>query len=146
MAFQDFRIIKLAFDVAANFKGDKSGVSEHEIENELAYNYSKKAKILKVLLGATVGGKKSPYALNVQSVGVFKFEVAPAESLIEALARVNCPAIMYPYVRETIADVTRRAGFRPLHLQPVNFTKLYRESIVDKTKTKPSKKIKKSSK
>ena len=36
-------------------------------------------------------------------------------------ARIGCPNIVFPYLRETVSDVVIRAGFPPLLLNPVNF-------------------------
>jgi preprotein translocase subunit SecB len=33
--------------------------------------------------------------------------------------------VLFPYVRETIADAVARAGFPPVHLAPINFEALY---------------------
>jgi preprotein translocase subunit SecB len=38
---------------------------------------------------------------------------------------VHCPIVLFPYVRETIADAVSRAGFPPVHLAPINFEALY---------------------
>ncbi|NSW86690.1 MAG: protein-export chaperone SecB [Syntrophobacteraceae bacterium] len=45
------------------------------------------------------------------------------KELRKQYAAVNCPAIIFPYLRETLADLTRRAAFPPLHLPITNFTK-----------------------
>jgi len=37
------------------------------------------------------------------------------------LKNVNCRAIIFPYLREYISDLTKRAGFTPLFLPPFNF-------------------------
>jgi preprotein translocase subunit SecB len=42
------------------------------------------------------------------------------------LARINCAAMIFPFLREAIADVTRRAGMSPLLLPPVNFLELFK--------------------
>ncbi|MDP3298216.1 MAG: protein-export chaperone SecB [Thermodesulfovibrionia bacterium] len=42
---------------------------------------------------------------------------------------------MFPYVRETIADLTRRAGFPPLHLNPINFIQLAEKQEAKQTQS-----------
>jgi len=37
--------------------------------------------------------------------------------------------VLFPYVRETIADATLRAGYPPVHLQPINFEALYAQQV-----------------
>jgi preprotein translocase subunit SecB len=68
-----------------------------------------------------------PFAFLLDIAGLFELEegVEPAE--IDKIANINCAAIIFPYVREMLADITRRSGFPPLHIQPVNFIKLFKE-------------------
>ncbi|EGY27601.1 hypothetical protein DA2_0124 [Desulfovibrio sp. A2] len=40
------------------------------------------------------------------------------------LTQVNIPAIIYPYIREHVSDLSRRSGGDPIHLPPVNFVML----------------------
>ncbi|MEN8664056.1 MAG: protein-export chaperone SecB, partial [Polycyclovorans sp.] len=35
------------------------------------------------------------------------------------------PSLIFPFARETIADLVQRAGFPQLLLQPINFDALY---------------------
>ena len=38
---------------------------------------------------------------------------------------VNCPALLFPFLRRIVADMTREGGFPPLLLDPVDFGSLY---------------------
>lgn len=38
-----------------------------------------------------------------------------------------CPSLIFPFARETIADLVQRAGFPQLLLQPINFEALFLE-------------------
>jgi preprotein translocase subunit SecB len=42
---------------------------------------------------------------------------------------IHCPTVLFPYVRETIADATQRAGYPPVHLHPINFEALYAQQL-----------------
>ncbi|MBW1706391.1 MAG: protein-export chaperone SecB, partial [Deltaproteobacteria bacterium] len=46
---------------------------------------------------------------------------------VEPIAKINCPAILFPFLRECVADITRRAGFNPLILPPINFVELAKQ-------------------
>ena len=50
--------------------------------------------------------------------------MVPADRLQPVMA-IHCPTVLFPYVRETIADATQRAGYPPVHLHPINFEALY---------------------
>ena len=42
---------------------------------------------------------------------------------------IHCPNILFPYIREAIADAVSRAGFPPVHLDPINFEVLYQQQL-----------------
>jgi preprotein translocase subunit SecB len=42
---------------------------------------------------------------------------------------VNCPNILFPYVRETVSDAIVRAGFPQFLLAPVSFEVLYQQRM-----------------
>jgi preprotein translocase subunit SecB len=46
---------------------------------------------------------------------------------VEAVYAVTCPTILLPYLRETVSDLSVRAGFPPVFLAPMNFDALYRQ-------------------
>jgi len=60
--------------------------------------------------------------------GFFLLNRRATKKEVEPLSKVNCSAILFPYVRETIAEITRRAGYHPLHLGSFNFVEMAEES------------------
>jgi len=42
---------------------------------------------------------------------------------------VHCPAVLFPYARETVASATMHAGFPPVQLAPINFEALYQQQL-----------------
>jgi preprotein translocase subunit SecB len=47
------------------------------------------------------------------------------ETVLEQFLLVNCPALVFPFLRRMAADVTREGGFPPLLLDPIDFAALY---------------------
>jgi preprotein translocase subunit SecB len=43
-----------------------------------------------------------------------------------------CPATLYPFAREAIADLVQRGGFPQLLLQPINFDALYSQAVQER--------------
>ncbi|MEW6133982.1 MAG: protein-export chaperone SecB [Pseudomonadota bacterium] len=74
---------------------------------------------IKVTVSAKLG-EKTVYHVECEQAGIFRIAGFPQEQLPMALG-IGCPNIVFPYARETIADVIVRAGFPPLHLAPINF-------------------------
>ncbi|MGL4237539.1 protein-export chaperone SecB [Tabrizicola sp.] len=42
---------------------------------------------------------------------------------------IECPRLVFPYVRRIISDVTRDGGFPPLNVDQVDFMALYRQEL-----------------
>lgn len=64
------------------------------------------------------------YELELAYAGLIRVENAPPE-VLEAVLNVNCPALLFPFMRRIAADLTREGGFPPLMLDPVDFGSLY---------------------
>ncbi|HET6322999.1 MAG TPA: protein-export chaperone SecB [Hyphomicrobium sp.] len=64
------------------------------------------------------------YQLQLVYAGLFKIENLPEQAL-EPFLLVNCPSILFPFVRRIAADLTREGGFPPLLLDPFDFASLY---------------------
>ena len=64
------------------------------------------------------------YDLEMIYAGLFEIKNAPAEAL-EPLLNINSAALLFPFLRRIVADLTREGGFPPLLLDPVDFASLY---------------------
>lgn len=82
-------------------------------------------KDLWVKLAVEIGQAELPFALSNTIAGHFVLEEVPEADALKALIHVNCAAILFPFVREAIAESTRKGGFNPLLLPPMNFVNLY---------------------
>lgn len=67
------------------------------------------------------------FLAEVEQAGLFAIANFPEEDLSHLLHRY-CPTLLFPYVRETIAGLSMKAGFPPLELQPINFDVLHQQS------------------
>lgn len=63
------------------------------------------------------------YELEMVFAGLFEIKGAPREAM-EPMLHVNCPSLLFPYVRRLVSDLTREGGFPPLLLDPVDFASL----------------------
>ena len=52
----------------------------------------------------------------------------PAEQL-HPLLMIECPRLIFPYVRRIVSDVTRDGGYPPMNLDQVDFLALYRAEL-----------------
>jgi preprotein translocase subunit SecB len=64
------------------------------------------------------------YDLELSYAGLFQIEPMPDQALQHFLL-INCPALLFPFLRRLVADLTREGGFPPLLLDPIDFAGLY---------------------
>ncbi len=126
MTFDGIRVLNINFSTDQDF-GEK-GFFDINAQISLKHKYIEEQKKLLINLQVALPKGEAPFSFHVESVGTFTFQENPEKTTIERIARINCPAIMFPYSRELIADLTRRAGFPPLHIPPINFIALSAQS------------------
>lgn len=139
MKFVDFNLLSVNFNLNEKFNPE---AKEDSFVPEVAINnfIVKEKKEMAILLGVRKLEGNLPYYFEVRAGGLFKFDKLPTKKILEQFARISCPAIIFPYIRETVADLTRRAGFPPLHLDPINFIEIAKGTEEKKKKKKRVKK------
>ncbi len=68
------------------------------------------------------------FLLELDYGGIFHVEGVPDEQLHPFLL-IECPRLLFPFVRRIISDVTRDGGFPPLNIDTVDFVALYRQEM-----------------
>ncbi|WP_028008396.1 protein-export chaperone SecB [Solimonas flava] len=87
---------------------------------------------LQVVLAVTVTaklGEEVAFLVEAQQAGIFTVRGFTQPEEKAAVAAAYCPNLLFPFARETIADLVQRAGFPQLLLQPINFDALYLEHL-----------------
>jgi preprotein translocase subunit SecB len=82
-------------------------------------------------------GDKTLFLVEASQAGIFTIRGVPADQMQSVLA-VHCPTVIFPYIRETLADAVTRAGFPPVHLAPINFEVLYAQQLAQLAKQAPA--------
>ncbi len=67
------------------------------------------------------------FEVEVEQAGVFLLRNIPEEHLTPVLA-VECPTILFPYIRQVISQLTMDGGFLPFIMEPVNFRAVFENS------------------
>lgn len=68
------------------------------------------------------------FILEIDYCGIFQVENVPDEQLHPFLL-IECPRILFPFLRRVVHDVTRDGGFPALNLENIDFVQLYRNEI-----------------
>jgi preprotein translocase subunit SecB len=72
------------------------------------------------------------FLMELDYGGIFHVEGVPEDQLHPYLL-IECPRMLFPYVRRIISDVTRDGGFPPLNIDTVDFMALYRGEMARRT-------------
>lgn len=125
-ALTDFRIVSSNFRLKTDKEYDLSKEFDIEISLSVGYEIYDEVNNLKLTMKVEIIGDEMPISLIIESWSTFLFKdkIENGQAL-EQLAKVNCAAIVFPYLREVVADTVRRSGLPPLHLPPMNFVEMY---------------------
>ena len=85
--------------------------------------------LLKLRVNA-VQEEKTLFLLEVAYGGLFMLDKIPDEALQPVLL-IECPRLMFPYVRRIISDLVSDGGLPPLMIEPIDFAQLYRSKMQD---------------
>ncbi|QPM91480.1 protein-export chaperone SecB [Pseudooceanicola algae] len=77
------------------------------------------------------------FLLELEYVGLFNIEGVPDEQMHPFLL-IECPRMLFPFVRRIVSDVTRDGGFPPLNLDTIDFVALYRAELQRRAAAQPA--------
>ncbi|GHT95053.1 protein-export protein SecB [Alphaproteobacteria bacterium] len=119
------------------------GVNEQpQIDVQLKVNVEKGVEIaghkdlyrVSLIVNINAQLNKPMFILDLNYAGEFAIEGFP-ESIMEPILYVECPRLLFPFVRCIVANTVSEGGFPPLYLSPVNFAELYQEQREELNKT-----------
>lgn len=64
--------------------------------------------------------KKGLFSLEFSLIGNFSVIGNSENMSLEEFSKTNAPALMMPYIRETISNITLRSGLKPIIIPPIN--------------------------
>lgn len=74
------------------------------------------------------------FVFELEYAGLFQIDNIPKEQLHPFLL-IECPRMLFPFVRRIVSDVTRDGGFPPLNLDNIDFVALYRQQLAQRQQT-----------
>lgn len=108
--------------VAVNLDAKKrSAENQYEVMTKLTITSSDKGSGTKL------------FVVELEYVGVFQIENVPDDQMHPYLL-IECPRMLFPFVRRIVSDVTRDGGFPPLNLETIDFVQLYRNELLRRQK------------
>ena len=88
---------------------------------------------LKIKAEAKVEDKVA-FLCEVEYGCIATVQVSPEH--IEPILLIEIPRLLFPFVRNIIADLTRESGFPPLMINPIDFVGLYHKRLEEVKKEK----------
>ncbi|MBF9057905.1 protein-export chaperone SecB [Rhodobacterales bacterium HKCCSP123] len=76
------------------------------------------------------------FLLELEYGGIFKVENVSKEQLHPFLL-IECPRMLFPFVRRIVSDVTRDGGYPPVNLDTIDFLALYRQQLAQRAAAAP---------
>ncbi|GLQ35533.1 protein-export protein SecB [Amylibacter marinus] len=83
--------------------------------------------ILKLTITADAEEQKV-FLLEIDYAGVFHIQNVPEEQMHPFLM-IECPRLLFPFVRQIVRNITTEGGYPPLNVDPIDFLALYRSEI-----------------
>ncbi|MFK7868204.1 MAG: protein-export chaperone SecB [Roseobacter sp.] len=96
----------------------KKRSADHQYETTIKLNITSKAK----------EGDATFFVLEIDYAGIFHIENVPDDQ-IHPFLLIECPRMIFPFLRRIVSDITRDGGFPPLNLENIDFVSLYRNEI-----------------
>ncbi|WP_259945756.1 protein-export chaperone SecB [Jannaschia sp. W003] len=78
------------------------------------------------------------FGLELDYAGIFAIANVPDAQLHPYLL-IECPRMLFPFVRRVVHDVTRDGGFPPLNLEQIDFMQLYRQQLAQRAQAEAAK-------
>lgn len=125
----------LSFENVLAQKGVQGGEVTPDIQVQISLDARKRPADhqFEVMLKFKIESRNKPtgdtlFLLEIEYGGLFHVEGVPEDQLHPFLL-IECPRLLFPYVRRIVSDVTSDGGFPQLNLDHVDFLQLYRQQL-----------------
>ena len=83
------------------------------------------------------GTTENLFLIEIEYAGLFLVTGVPDDQLHPFLL-IECPRMLFPFLRRIVSDVTRDGGFPPLNLETIDFLQLYRQELERRQAEQPA--------
>ncbi len=112
-----------------------SGQAQPDVQVQVNLDAKKRATdhqyevVIKLIVDAKAKDlDEQMFLLELEYAGIFHIEGVPEDQMHPFLL-IECPRLLFPFLRRIVSDVTRDGGFPPLNLENIDFVALYRQEI-----------------
>jgi len=101
--------------VQVSLDANKRGENRYEVINRVKIESKSKDQAI--------------FVMELDYAGLFQVENVPAEQMHPFLM-IECPRMIFPYIRRLVGDITRDGGFPPLNIDNIDYLNIYRQEIL----------------
>ena len=115
-----------------NYAAQKSQFLPGKLDVNLNLNIKKKelkSDLLEITITILLEAKKlneKKYIIELTYASTFSIDKTINAADKKKLSFVDCPNIMFPFIRQIIFNISRDSGFIPINLEYINFDELFR--------------------
>lgn len=129
-----------------NVMAQKGGTAEGQPDVSVQVNLDAKKRQpdgqYEVMIKLAIQSKAKPsgemlFVLELDYVGVFQIGGITDEQLHPFLL-IECPRMLFPFLRRIVSDVTRDGGYPPLNLDNIDFLQIYRNEVARRQAEAPA--------
>lgn len=121
-------------------------VMEHEERPSISIHIEAQAhniseRTFEVALHVKVDAKRKEaqvFLLDLEYAGAFTIGKEVPEEYLRPILMVECPRILFPFVRNVVASTTQDGGYPALLLTPVDFAALYQQQVAQEQAQAPA--------
>lgn len=78
------------------------------------------------------------FLLEIEYGGIFQISGVPEDQMHPFLL-IECPRMLFPFLRRIVSDVTRDGGYPPLNMDNIDFIQIYRNEMARQQAAKAAK-------
>lgn len=125
--FKNYIVRKVVFTANQKYIAPDKDI-DMQVQFKTRLDYNKEYHTAAVELGCSIFEdlkEHHPFSLEIVMIGFFKYEANLEKEPLEKLLKVNATAILFPYLRSMVSNVTINSGFDPIILPVINVHKIF---------------------
>ncbi len=128
--FKGYKILKSSIEIREDYKKFK----DFDFGLDVSGIYKKSDNLFKLNLNLMIKNEDSGFLCEVSTQGMFKVLNTEDNSILNNYFYTNATALLFPYIRAYITNLTAQSGIDGVILPTMNLSKIVNEDFKDKIK------------
>jgi preprotein translocase subunit SecB len=129
ISFQNYRIEKIDYRINENYTSQKDvGFDlDFNINLKISTESHQAAVVLEIIINKDFAKNNQPIFLNVVIIGFYSYDSSLSDEKLNDILKTNAVAILFPYLRGFISNITVNSGMPPVILPTLNIIEFLKE-------------------